>query len=66
LVVSDYLLRSFDGLAALEIVRAHSQELPFILMSGYLGEERAIDALKSGATDFLLKSTLSGRPVPTV
>lgn len=66
LVVSDYLLPSFDGLAALEIVRAHSPELPFILMSGYIGEERAVDALKSGATDFLLKTTLSGRLIPAV
>jgi signal transduction histidine kinase len=66
LIISDYLLPAFDGLAALALVRAHFPELPFILVSGYVGEERATEALKCGATDFLLKPSLSARLVPTI
>ena len=58
LVISDYKLPSFDGMQALGIVRERSQFLPFILVSGYIGEEKAIEALKNGATDFLLKDRL--------
>src|SRR5580658_5294162 len=65
LVVADYRLPSFDGLQALDIVREQSQFLPFILVSGYIGEERATEALKRGATDFILKDRL-GRLVACV
>jgi PAS domain S-box-containing protein len=65
LVLSDYKLPSFDGLQALEIVRARSSWLPFILVSGHIGEELATEALKIGATDFILKDRL-GRLVPCV
>ena len=65
LIIADYRLPAFDGLEALEIVRAHSAVLPFILVSGYIGEERAIEALKHGATDFILKDRL-GRLVSCV
>jgi DNA-binding NtrC family response regulator len=65
LIISDYNLPSFDGLAALELVRQKSPFLPFILVSGHIGEERAIEALKIGATDFLLKDRL-GRLVSSV
>jgi PAS domain S-box-containing protein len=65
LVISDYLLPSFDGLRALEIVRERSSLLPFILVSGHVGEERATEALKMGATDFILKDRV-GRLVPCV
>jgi two-component system cell cycle sensor histidine kinase/response regulator CckA len=66
LIISDYLLPSFDGLTALLLTRERFPDLPFILVSGYIGEERATEALKSGATDFLLKPSLSVRLVPTV
>lgn len=65
LVISDFSLPMFDGLAALEITRAKRPDLPFILVSGTLGEELAIESLKSGATDYVLKSRLS-RLVPAV
>src|SRR6266852_4735279 len=58
LIISDYQLPSFDGLEALELLRERSPELPFILASGYIGEERAAEALRGGATDFLLKTSL--------
>jgi signal transduction histidine kinase len=65
LIFSDFLLPEFDGLSAAKIVRAKWPAIPLILVSGALGEERAIDALKSGATDFVLKGHLS-RLVPVV
>ena len=55
LILSDFALPTFDGLSALEITRAKYPSLPFIILSGTLGEEQAIDALKSGATDYVLK-----------
>jgi two-component system, cell cycle sensor histidine kinase and response regulator CckA len=65
LVFADFSLPDFDGMAALEIVRTQWPTIPFILISGILGEERAIDALKSGATDYVLKERLA-RLIPTV
>ena len=65
LIISDFTLPAFDGLAAIKIVRARQPNLPVILVSGSWGEERAIDSLKSGATDYVLKERL-GRLVPAV
>jgi signal transduction histidine kinase len=65
LVLSDYSLPAFDGLSALAIASARWSEIPFILVSGTLGEERAIDSLKRGATDYVLKQRLS-RLAPAV
>ena len=65
LVLSDFSLPAFDGLSAVEIVRARWPDLPVILVSGSLGEERAIDSLKSGATDYVLKERLA-RLAPAV
>jgi signal transduction histidine kinase len=65
LILSDFSLPSFDGLAAIAIVRARWPDLPVILVSGTLGEERAIDSLKIGATDYVLKQRLT-RLVPAV
>ena len=65
LVLSDYSLPSFDGLSALKIVKESYTELPFIFVTGSLGEERAIETLKSGATDYVLKDRLS-RLTPSV
>ena len=59
LILSDYLLPSFDGLSALKIVREKSPDVPFIFVSGALGEELAIELLKQGATDYVLKNRLS-------
>ncbi len=65
LILSDFSLPAFDGLSALAIVRAKWPDLPVILVSGTLGEELAIDSLKSGATDYVLKERLA-RLAPAV
>jgi signal transduction histidine kinase len=65
LILSDFSMPAFDGLSALKIALARCPDVPFILISGTLGEERAIDSLKSGATDYVLKQRLS-RLVPAV
>ncbi|MDA8413214.1 MAG: SpoIIE family protein phosphatase [Desulfobacteraceae bacterium] len=65
LVLSDFALPDFDGMGALSIVRKHYPLLPFVFVSGRLGEEAAIESLKSGATDYVLKGRLS-RLAPAV
>jgi two-component system, NarL family, sensor histidine kinase UhpB len=62
MVLADYTLPGFDGLAALRIALAERPDTPFIFVSGSLGEERAIEALKSGATDYVLKDRLQRLP----
>jgi diguanylate cyclase (GGDEF)-like protein len=58
-ILSDFTLPQFDGLAALQIAREVAPNLPFIFVSGTIGEERAIEALRCGAVDYLLKGNLS-------
>jgi signal transduction histidine kinase len=58
LVLSDYQLAAFDGLTALALVRDVLPDVPFILISGTTGEETVVDALKCGATDYVLKNHL--------
>lgn len=65
LILSDYVLPSFDGMTALLLALDNCPDVPFILLSGVLGEEIAIDAMKQGATDYVLKDRLS-RLVPAV
>ena len=62
LVLADYRLPDYTGLEALEHVRRRDPLLPFILVSGALGEERAVEALRSGATDYVLKQGLARLP----
>jgi phosphoserine phosphatase RsbU/P len=57
-VISDYSMQGFDAPAALEIVRAAVPDLPFIIVSGSIGEELAVRAMKAGAQDFFLKDRL--------
>ncbi|MCG5060605.1 MAG: response regulator [Limnoraphis sp. WC205] len=64
LILSDYVLPSFDGIAALKIAQQFCPQVPFIMVSGMLGEERAIETLKQGATDYVLKQRLD-RLVPS-
>lgn len=64
-IVADYSLPAFDGVSALALVREHGLNVPFVLVSGALGEERGIDALKAGATDYVLKARM-GRFVPAI
>ncbi|MBA3247856.1 MAG: response regulator [Pyrinomonadaceae bacterium] len=65
LTLADHSLPSFDGISALAISRELCPDVPFIFVSGALGEELAIETLKSGATDYVLKERLE-RLVPSV
>jgi DNA-binding NtrC family response regulator len=65
LILADYSLPSFDGLSALQLAIRACPDVPFIFVSGTLGEEVAIEALKIGATDYVLKTRLS-RLAPSV
>ena len=64
-ILADYSLPSFDGLTALALAREKCPDVPFIVVSGTLGEEFAIESLKSGATDYVVKKRLS-RLAPVV
>jgi diguanylate cyclase (GGDEF)-like protein/PAS domain S-box-containing protein len=62
-VLSDFSMPTdLDGFAALELTRAAAPEVPFIFVSGTIGEERAVAALKAGATDYVLKDRLERLP----
>jgi len=65
IILADYTLPAFDGLSALKSAKETCPDVPFIFVSGTLGEEVAIEALKIGATDYLLKERLS-RIVPSL
>jgi PAS domain S-box-containing protein len=65
LILADYSLPSFDGISALKLAMKACPDVPFIFVSGTLGEEVAVEALKIGATDYVLKTRLS-RLVPAV
>ena len=55
LILSDYTIPGFDGRSALQLAREKRPEIPFIFVSGTIGEDTAIEALKNGATDYVLK-----------
>ncbi len=63
IILSDYSLPSFDGESALLIAREKAPGLPFIFVTGALGEDRAVDLMKRGATDFVLKDRLGRIPL---
>src|SRR4051794_26734476 len=65
LVLADYSLPDYTGLEALAFVRRTDALVPFLLISGALGEERAVEALRAGATDYILKDGLA-RLAPAV
>ena len=58
IIISDFAMPNFDGITALKIAKKFSPGTPFIYVSGHIGEERAIEALKSGATDYVLKDRM--------
>ncbi|KAF0812697.1 Sensor kinase CckA [Andreprevotia sp. IGB-42] len=62
LILSDFVLPGFSGLAALEIARLHCPDVPFIFVSGVTGEETAVDMMRRGATDYILKQRLALLP----
>jgi PAS domain S-box-containing protein len=59
IILSDYNLPAFSGLKALQILRESGQDVPIIIVSGIIGEERAASVIKSGAHDFIMKDNLS-------
>ncbi len=61
-IIADYSLPRFSGLEALRIVKAHDPELPFILVTGTQREEVAVQCMKEGADDYILKSSLKRLP----
>jgi hypothetical protein len=65
IILADYSLPAFDGLTALEFAKQKRPEVPFIFVSGTMGEDPAIETLTSGATDYVLKQKLS-RLVPAL
>ena len=58
-VISDYNLPGFSGLVALDLLKAEGLDLPFILVSGEIGEDTAVEAMRDGASDYLLKNNLA-------
>ncbi|NCC49597.1 MAG: response regulator [Spartobacteria bacterium] len=57
-VVADYAMPQFTGLDALSILRDHDPDMPFILVSGTIGEETAVEAMRAGAQDYMMKNNL--------
>src|SRR5580658_122584 len=58
-VISDYTLPGFGALAALKVVRAADLDLPFVVVSGTVGEEVAVGTMRDGANDYILKHNLT-------
>lgn len=65
IVICDYSMPHFSGLDALNLLRARSSEVPFIFVSGTIGEETAVAALRQGAQDYLMKNNLK-RLLPAI
>lgn len=59
IILSDYVMPTFSALDALTLVRERSLDIPFVVVSGRVGEEIAVDAMRRGASDYLLKGNLS-------
>src|SRR3984957_502394 len=62
LILSDFSMPRFDGLSALHIAQEERPEIPFIFLSGTIGEELAVEALREGATDYVLKDRMARLP----
>ncbi|MDP8236019.1 MAG: PAS domain S-box protein [Candidatus Erginobacter occultus] len=62
LIISDYALPHFNGMRALELTRKENLYLPFILLTGSINEETAVECIKAGADDYILKSKLARLP----
>src|SRR4051812_27301392 len=59
IILSDYSMPQFGGMQALDIAREKAPDIPFIFVSGTIGEEIAIESLKRGAVDYILKNNLN-------
>jgi PAS domain S-box-containing protein len=65
IVISDYVMPKFSGLGALRLLREFNSDLPFIIVSGNIGEDIAVDAMRAGAQDYIIKGNYK-RLVPAV
>jgi diguanylate cyclase (GGDEF)-like protein/PAS domain S-box-containing protein len=65
LILSDFSMPAFGGLAALDLAREKLPDVPFVFVSGTIGEDRAVEAMKRGATDYVLKDRMN-RLVPVI
>ncbi|MBI4322417.1 MAG: response regulator [Chloroflexi bacterium] len=64
-ILADYVMPRFSGLAALELLQARGIDLPFIVLSGQIGEEIAVATMKAGASDYILKGHCA-RLIPAI
>jgi PAS domain S-box-containing protein len=65
IIISDYVMPHFSGLEALKLFKASGLDLPFIIVSGSIGEDVAVETMKSGAHDYLMKNNLT-RLIPAI
>ncbi len=65
IVISDYVMPHFSGLEALRLLRQSGLDLPFIIVSGKIGEDTAVEAMKAGAHDYIIKGNLT-RLIPAI
>lgn len=65
MIIADYTMPGFSGTAALSIVRSRGLEVPFIFVSGTIGEDIAVEAMKNGADDYIIKNNLN-RLIPAI
>ncbi|MFZ6719039.1 response regulator [Undibacterium sp. Ji49W] len=63
IVISDYSMPSFSGLNALEVLKRLKVQIPFIITSGTIGEQTAVEAMRAGADDFFLKQNIARLPL---
>jgi two-component system sensor histidine kinase UhpB len=62
IVISDYSMPMFSGVEALKLVKADNDQTPFIIVSGVIGEQTAVEVMKAGAQDYFLKSAIARLP----
>lgn len=65
IVISDFQMPEFDGMQALQLFQAYDLDIPFILVSGKIGEESAVDLMKMGAQDYIMKGN-TARLIPAI
>eukprot|EP01042_Synura_sphagnicola_P012393 gene12393-15770_t len=63
IVISDYAMPMFSGVDALAQLKRHNDQIPFIIVSGAIGEQTAVEVMKAGAQDFFLKSSIARLPI---
>ena len=65
IVIADYSMPGFDGIKALKLMQKHGLDIPFIIVSGVIGENIAVAAMKAGVHDYMLKNNLN-RLLPAI